>query len=274
MRTFAVCRAGVFAQRGSVLLGVLIALAACSKQSAETAAADGFAAAAPPLAAPAGTYLAYEHTATVELDQAKLSARIDALQQACQRGRFGDCAVLKLSRQGGERASAKIQVRLAPKGVEPFIALAGQDGEVAERESHAEDLAQQVADTRLTQARLQREHAQLTAYQQRSDMKVADLLAVSKRLAEIEAAMEQAERDAAQQRRRIDTQRVTVQLETSASQRGRSQIGQAWANFGETLSGSAAFMISAVAALLPIVVTVGLLVWIVSALMRWRRRKR
>ncbi len=247
---------------------LLLGLVACGR-GGQDYAAD---AAAGAVASPEGAFLAYEHDLRIQLDAKRISERVKAVSEACQSNRFGDCAVLQVGEEGGETRSGSIRVRIAPKGVEPIIALAGEGGDVASRNTHAEDLAQQVADTVLTQARLQKEHAQLQAYQQRSDMKVADLLAVSQRMAEIEAGLEQANKDAAQQRRRIDTQLVTMRFEGPAGQRSRSEIGKAVSEFGSIVTTSIAFVIRAVAALLP----VGVVAWAVGAVVvaLWRRRKR
>jgi len=156
--------------------------------------------------------------------------------------------------------------------VEPIIGLAGQGGEVSSRNTHAEDLAQQVADTALTKARLEKEHARLLAYQDSRTITTADLLVVSQRLAEIEAGVEQANKDAAQQRRRIDTQLVTLQFHTPSGQRSRSEIGEALRESGAILTASVAFVIRAVAALLPVAVVLSVFVWI--GLKLWRRRQR
>ncbi len=253
----------------TALAGVLLlALAACGR-SGHDAAAD---AAAGAVASPEGAFLAYEHDLRIEMDPERIGERVKAVSQACQSAKFGDCAVLQIGEEGGDNRSGSVRIRIAPKGVEPIIALAGQGGEVASRTTHAEDLAQQVADTAMTKARLQKEHAQLLGYQQRSDMKVADLLAVSQRLAEIEAGLEQADKDAAQQRRRIDTQLITLHFESPAGQRGRSEIGKAFSEFGEIFTTSIAFVIRAVAALLP----VGVVLWALVAvsLAVWRRRRR
>lgn len=221
---------------------------------------------------PQGTFLAYEHDVRVELDAAQVAGRLKQLTDACQAARFGECAVLQVGQEGGDVPSASIQVRIAPKGVEPFIALAGDAGRVASRNARAEDLAQQVADTGLTQARLRKEHQTLSAYQQRPNLAVADLLAVSQRMAEIEAGLEQADRDAAQQRRRIDTQLISVQLQTPAGQGGRSEIREALREFGSVFTSSVAFVIKAVAALLPVAVVVCVIGWVLLRL--WRRRRR
>jgi hypothetical protein len=222
--------------------------------------------------APAGTFLAYETEVEVRVPGAAIVRYLDAVQQACLQARFGDCAVLSVSQEGGNNPSGEIELRIAPDGVEPILKLAGEGGEIASRSTSAEDLAQQVADNRMVQDRLQKEHARLLEFQQRSDLKVADLLAISQRLAEIEASAESAQREAAQQRRRIDTQKVSISYTATGGEQGRSEIGQAFAESGRIFAGSVAFLVRMVAGLAPVaIIALGLL-----ALLRawWRRRRK
>lgn len=259
-----------------IVIAVLLA-AGCSRGEGIQAAADaeGFAPAAPPsakaLQAPAGTFLAYETEVEVRVPGAAIAARIDAVQQACLQARFGDCALLAVSQQGGAYASGSIELRIAPAGVEPILRLAGEGGETTSRSTRAEDLAQQVTDNRMVQDRLQKEHARLLEFQQRSDLKVADLLAISQRLAEIEAGAESAQREAAQQRRRIDTQKVSISYRATGGEQGRSEIGQAFAESGRIFAGSVALLVRAVAGLAPVAVVLGILLVLLRAW--WRRRR-
>jgi hypothetical protein len=244
----------------------LFAICACSnKEMAAGAPAPDLAS---PMQSPQGAFLAYEHDVAIELEAADIPARVQALQASCQSGKFGDCAVLNVRQSAGDTPSASLIVRIAPQGVEPIIRQAAQDAEIGSRSTHAEDLAQVVADNALQQLRLQKEHARLLEFQQRRDLAVADLLAIAKQLSEIEAGLETAQREAAQHRRRIDTQRVTLDFHPPGGQRGRSEIARAFTDFGSILSVSIAWMIRAFAGLLPLLAVLSLAAFI------WRRRRR
>lgn len=269
-----------------------LALAGCSRhagqspEEAAAAAADAamageesarFAAAPPPapakmLAPPRGTFLAYEHDASVRLPGADIPAHLAAVRDACQEARFGDCAVLQITQRGDPYPGGEITVRTAPAGVEALLKLAGEGGEIAERSTNAEDLAQQVADTRLTQARLENEHARLLEYQRRGDLKVADLLTLSQRLAEIESGLQVARQDAAQQQRRIDTQRLTINFQAIGTEQRRSELGQAFSETGAIFTGSVAWVVRFIAGVLPPAILVLALLWVARAW--WRRRRR
>ncbi|HDS1039735.1 TPA: DUF4349 domain-containing protein [Stenotrophomonas maltophilia] len=260
------------AARVRVLLPVLLlAVVGCAPQGDRAASASG--AAAEAVASPDGAFLAYEHDVQIQLQAEQISPRIQQVAQACQSATFGDCAVLEVDQRSGERPSGEVKVRIAPKGVEPLIGLAGEGGQTQGRNTRAEDLAQQVADTALTKARLEKEHARLLSYQDRKDLKIEDLMAITTRLSEIEAGVEQANKDAAQQRRRIDTQLVTLHFDTTSGQRSRSEIGEALSESGNILSLSVAFLIRAAAALLPVSIVALLVGWGIRAWLRRRRRK-
>ena len=242
---------------------VLFAICACSNK--EMAAGAPVKDLAPPTQ---GAFLAYEHEVAIELAAADIPARMQAVQASCQSGKFGDCAVLDVRQSAGDSPGASLTVRIAPQGVEPIIRQAAQGAEIGSRSTHAEDLAQVVADNDLQQLRLQKEHARLLEFQQRRDLAVADLLAISKQLSEIEAGLETAQRQGAQHRRRIDTQRVTLDFHPPGGQRGRSEIARAFSDFGGILSVSVAWMIRAFAGLLPLLAVLAIVVFF------WRRRRK
>ncbi|KOR39594.1 hypothetical protein ADT25_21565 [Xanthomonas oryzae] len=250
------------------------ALCGCAKHQAEMAADGGAAAPGPPTAQ--GNALAYEHDVRIELPADQIGQRIAAIRIACQDAQFGDCALLAVEQEGGRDPSGRVSVRLAPDGIEPMVQLAGQHGDVAARSTRADDLAQQIADTGLAQARLQKEHARLLELQQHRDLAVTDLLVLSKRLAEIEAEAQQPQQQAAQQQRRVRTQFLTLNFRSTGGEQGRGEIeiAEAAAEFGEVFSSSVAFVIRAVAALLPIAVVALIAGWLLLQAWRWRARRR
>ncbi len=256
--------------RGVWLLPAL--LAACSGPQGRGGASAAAPAGSATLQAPAGTLLAYEHTVRVEVAADRIGARVQAVQDACQRARFGDCAVLEVMREGGRHPQGSVTLRVAPAAIEPLIALAGAQGEIAARSVRAEDLAQQVADNGRSQARLSKEYARLQALQQRPNLAVADLLAVAQRLAAIETELEQAGQEAAQHRRRLDTQGLTIGFQSDGGSQGAGAIREAFAASGGIVVDSIAVVIRVLAGLLPVAV----LALVAGVPLRgwWRRRRR
>ncbi|UHQ24511.1 DUF4349 domain-containing protein [Lysobacter sp. 5GHs7-4] len=264
----------------AVLALSLATLVACSNskqaEMASAAAPADSASAAPGRAGGAaeslGVKLAYEHEVDLKVEAADIPKRLRAAQDACNGGKFGPCAVLGLQQQGGDVPSASLQVRVVPAGVDPLIALAGKGDEIASRNTHAEDLAVVMRDNTLLQDRLRKEHARLLEFQGRSDLKIQDMMVLSNQIAQIEAQLQGAQQEGAQQQRRVDTQLLTLRFNAPQSQANRSEIGQALGDFGAIVTGVVAWMIRAFAVLLPLGVVVLGVVWLVR-LLRRRGRK-
>lgn len=257
---------------------LLLSVAACSRgvQSESAASAVG---AAPMMdkvtrgqepSGAAGAMLAYEHTAEVAIDAATIPQRLQAARSACDAGRFGTCVVLNVQQSGGDYPSATLGMRLVPAAVEPMIALASAGARLGSRSTRAEDLAVVVRDNALLQERLRKEMARLQEFQQRRDLAVADMIALSRQLAETEAQLQSSEQEGAQHRRRIDTQLLTLGFHPPGGESGRNEIAQALRDSGKVLSMGAAWTIRAVAFLVPLLFLLG---FVVLGIRRRRRRK-
>lgn len=258
--------------RKGILIAAMVLLAGCSSRSGNAAMNRTAAFIEPPHGthAPPGTFLAYEHSVTIKLAEAEIQSRIAAAQAGCLAQSFGYCVVLDVEQHGGEDPNGTLTVRITPKGVEPMIRQAGQGGDVGDRSTKAEDLADAVQNTSLQQARLEKEHARLLEFEARRDLAVADMIALSKQLADVETRMEETQGEAAQQQRRIDTNLLTLHFEPPSGRMGRSDIGHAFRDFGQIMQVTIAFMIRALAVLIPLsVVVAGIVV-----LLRWRRRSK
>jgi hypothetical protein len=253
-------------------LAVMLSLVACSSEQSATSGAPSADAEteAPTQGArsPAGAFLAYEHSVSIKLAGRDIPARITVVQASCIAQTFGDCAVLNVEQRGGEFPGGSVTVRIAPKGVEPLIRQAGTGGEINSRNLKAEDLAEAVQDNTLQRDRLEKEHARLLAFESRPNLAVADMLTLSKQLADIEAALDAAQREAAQQQHRIDTNLLTLDFQPSGAETGRSDIGQAFRDSGQILATSTAWLIRAIAFLIP------LLIVLCAVLAAWRGRRR
>lgn len=218
--------------------------------------------------------LAYEHDVQIRLDAERIPAQVQALRKDCETSKFGACLVLHVSQSGGRYAQGSITVRAEPKAVEPLIASAGKGGEFGDRSTRAEDLAVAVRDNTLLQDRLRKQHARLLEFQGRSDLKVADVIALSEQLSKVEAELEAAERDGATHRRRIETQLLTLEFSPFAREERRSEIVAAFRDSGDVMAASAGGVIRIVSALIPVVFTLVIAMWILRRVWRWLRRRR
>lgn len=263
---------------GCVMFAVLlVAGAACSRVGQPEGVASAGAAPmmdkavrAPDQAEAAGAMLAYEHNAEIAIEADAIPARLQAARAACDRGRFGSCVVLNVQQAGGDYPSAMLGMRIAPAGVDPMIALASDGAKLGSRSTRADDLAVVVRDNARLQERLRKEMARLQEFQQRRDLAVADMIALSRQLAETEAELQASEQEGAQHRRRIETQLLTLNFHPPGGESGRNEIGQALRDSGKLLSMGTAWTIRAVAFLVPLLLLLALLV---LGLRRWRRRR-
>lgn len=257
---------------------LLLATVACNRADLSESAPSGGspapmmdkAARAPSPTEAAGAMLAYEHNAVIAIDADAIPQRLQAARAACDSARFGACVVLSVQQSGGDHPAGTLGMRIAPAGVEPMIALASDGAKLGSRSTRAEDLAVLVRDNSQLQERLRKEMARLQEFQQRRELAVADMIALSKQLAETEAQLLAVEQEAAQHRRRIDTQLLTLDFQPPGGETGRNEIGQALRDSGEILSMGTAWTIRAVAFLVPLLLVLLLLV---AAVRRWRRRK-
>ena len=249
----------------ATLFAVVAAVMGCAKQESGQRVR-----AAVVLESSPGEFLAYEHNVTLRLDAERIAARVQTLQEACLRKQYGDCTVLEVSQQGGDHPRGTLTVRIVPAGVEPLIAAASEGADLGARSTHAEDLAEAVRDNALTRSRLQKELSGLRAFQQRRDLSVADMIALSQQVSKLEAQVEAADQEAAQQRRRIQTQKVSLHFETPGGESGRGEIRQAVRDFFATLASGTAWTIRAVAFLIPVLIVLSILV---AAWRRLRRRR-
>jgi hypothetical protein len=208
--------------------------------------------------------LAYEHTVSIELGKALLPTRVREIQGACQTDKQFGCTLLDISVQSAEDIPhGSIRIRLAPAGVDAFIGLASKNGKVTSRNTHAEDLAEQVTDTERELALLTTHRDRLSEFMKDKSLKVDQLIAVSKELASAQTQIESASTIRANLHRRIDTHLLTLNLsipqQVAAAQ--RTPIRDAFSSFGSEFTEAIAQVIRFVAVLIPwlIVIVPGLI---------------
>jgi hypothetical protein len=249
-------------------------LAACNREAEQAASAPaaepGRAADSAAGAAQLQAMLAYEHDVEIRLPAEQIPPRLKLVQSACASGKFGACVVLGVRQQGGDSPIASLKMRVVPAGVEPLIAAAGNEDEIGSRNTRAEDLAVAVTDNTLLQDRLRRQHARLSEFQQRDTLAIADMITLSQQLAETEAQLEAAAREGAQYKRRIETQLLTITFVPPGGESGRGEIGQAFRDFVVITSATTAWLIRAIAVLLPVALIAIVIMLVIG---RLRRRK-
>lgn len=228
----------------------------------------------------ADSSLAYEHMVSIELPRDLLPGRVREIQTACQSDTQSGCTLLDVSVNSNEEIpSGSLRMRVAPGGVDRLIELAAAGGEVASRSTHAEDLAQAVADTERQLALLTVHRDRLSEFMQDRSLKVEQLITVSKELAEVQTQIEQFATTRANLRRRIDTELLTIMLSLPRQEFAAAQtpVLDALRDFGATVREAFAMVIRFIATIVPwlIVIVPGIVLvrWFWRRIGHWLNRR-
>ncbi len=226
---------------------LLLTTAGCAKKVAESSAdapAEASSAGLVGQANAPGNFLAYSHEASVRLEADGIAARVAEVRTACMDGRHGACTVLGEQQRSGQWPGGQLMLRAEPKAIEPLVAMAAEGGELAQRATQAEDLADAVRDNGLRQARLRLQHERPGEFLQRRDIKAEDLIALSNQLSQIEAELQMAEQQSAQQQRRIRTNLLSLDFQSEQVTVASSELGHALRDSVETLDTSLAVLVT------------------------------
>ncbi|KQV54437.1 MULTISPECIES: DUF4349 domain-containing protein [unclassified Duganella] len=224
-------------------------------------AADGSPASA--VEAQRGKYLAYEHSVTVDSPEGGVKPLLDKLVAACQADAANQCTLLASGVAGGRESSAHIRVRVKRAGIEKLIALAATGGEVASRNTSAEDLEGPIRDNakRLDMLRSYRE--KLLALESKVGSNAEALIKLSQELATVQSELESATGAEARLMERVNMDLLNISIQ-SRTQRGFwSPVKRSLSDFGSNLSEGIATAITGTAYMLPwvlILFALGLLV--------------
>ena len=203
--------------------------------------------------------LAYEHTVSIELDQATLPNRMREIQLACTSDKEFNCTLLDVSlRSATETPSGTIRMRLASAGIDAFTATASKNGTVTDRLTHAEDLAEQVTDTERELTLLTTHRDRLSEFLKDRSLKIDQLITVSRELASVQTQLEAAATTRANLRRRIDTELLTLNLSVPANvvSAQRTPVRDALRTFGADFTDAIAQVIRFIAAVIPWLVVI------------------
>jgi hypothetical protein len=240
------------------LVGSIVLTAGCAKPAGfeSPALAMTMADMAGAAAGPArdGGFLAYEHGVSLEMSKQLLPARLREVEAACHADRASACTILQVSAHSNQDVpSGTIRMRLARAGVDPIVALASKNAKVLSRTTQAEDLEQPVTDTEreLTLMTLHRDR--LMEFMKSKDIKIEQLITVSKELATVQAQIASLNSQHANLRRRIDTELLTINMSVPfvLQQSAQTPVRDALRSFGIDFSEAAATVIGFVAAALP-----------------------
>ncbi|WP_426163335.1 DUF4349 domain-containing protein [Pseudoduganella sp. R-34] len=220
-----------------------------------------------------GKYLAYEHSVTVDSPEGGVKPLLDKLVGACQADATNQCTLLASGLEGGRESSAHFRVRVKRPGIEKLIALAATGGELASRNTSAEDLEGPIRDNakRLDMLRSYRE--KLLALESKVGNNAEALIKLSQELATVQSELESATGVEARLMERVNMDLLNVSIQ-SRTQRGFwSPVKRATGEFGSNLSEGIASAITGLAYLLPWSLILFLAGFVVRKIWRRMRRK-
>jgi hypothetical protein len=220
--------------------------------------------------------LAYEHAVRIELAPEALPVRLRELREACAGDGDGDaCTVLDVRTETDNGlTSGGIRMRLAPARVEPMLTLASKGGEVTSRNTHAEDLAEPVADAERQLSLLTTHRDRLTELMKQRGLPIDQLITVSKELASVQMQLDTAATQRANLRRRVDTELLTINLwvPADAYQAARSPVADAFRGFGSYMADATGGVVQFLAYLLPWLVVIVPAIFLLRLFWRWITR--
>lgn len=219
-----------------------------------------------------GSQLAYQHDVRVLLQAQRIADNLSKVREACTSQKFGACDVLGEQLTAGDIPTGTLEIRAAPVAIGGLVQTAAEGGEVSQRSTQAEDLADAVRDNGLRRKRLELQHAKLSEIMERRDIKVDELMSLTERMAMLEAELNGAEQEAAQQQRRIATNRLTLHFDSenvTVATEASTRIGEAFRGLTTIWDNAIAWMITVfVGGLLPFALVLGSAAWVVVKVVR------
>lgn len=215
--------------------------------------------------------LAYEHTVSIETSKDLLPTRLREVEAACNADRPSACTILDVSLSSQQDLPhGSIRMRLAPAGLEPIITLASKDAKVTGRSTHAEDLAEPVADNERQLALLTLHRDRLTEIM-KGKLNVDQLITVSKELATVQSQIDARSTERANLQRRIDTDLLTINfsLPMQVYAADQSPVMDALRSFGSNFREAVGMVIRFLAVLLPWLVIILPGLFLLRLFWRW-----
>lgn len=251
---------------------ILMLVSGCAKkeESAAMAPAPAMAQAQAP-AGRASSFLAYEHSLSVDTEEQKVAAIFEAAQAACREAADELCTVLGSHISSGRAASASLKFRARTNGIRKIVAALSKQAEVTNQSTTAEDLEAPIADVAKKLAMLRDYRSKLEALRGRASNDVDALIKVNRELAQVQSELEASEGKHAHLVQRVETEILNVFIRSVEHRAFWRPIGFAISDFGGNLSQGISFAITGIAFLIPWAIVLAVVAW--GGRKLWRRRK-
>ena len=219
-----------------------------------------------------GRQMAYEHTISVETDEAGVAVAHEAAQAACKAAVDEACEILDASITRGKSSRADLRFRVKPAGVEKLKAAVSGSGTLVSQHTRAEDLSGPVADSAKRLSMLKDYQVNLESLRKQAGKDVDALIKVHRELAETQSEIEALVGEQARLTQRVETEILSIHIGSAIESSFWAKIARSLSEFGTNLSSGVASVITGLAYLIPWGCVLLFLVWGVRRL--WLRRRR
>lgn len=189
----------------------------------------------------------------------------------------GEVVPLDAGREPQGPTYATITIRVEATRLDALTAAIEKLGTVTSQTESASDVTEQAVDMEARLKNLRAEEDRLRSFLQRAD-KISDLLAVEAELSRVRGEIESMDAQLTYLKRQVAKATLTVSLSEPGSVVGPESpwfgIREAFSDGIQGALEVIQFLIALVIALLPLALFVGVIVWVIVALVRRRRRKR
>jgi hypothetical protein len=213
------------------------------------------------------SFMAYSHQIDLNVAPEKLQTVFESLKKKC--AQTPDCTLLnsnisafKQSSYGPESPRAHLELRAPPAQIENLRKSLEQFGEISRQSTQGEDLAAPIGDTEKKLAMLTHYRSQLEALQNKAGQNIESLIKVTSELAQVQSDLEELSGERAHLYQRVNTQLLTIVLESDAPYSILTPVKRTSQEFGQNMMQALSSIITAVAFLIPWTVFVLILVWI------------
>lgn len=202
----------------------------------------------------AGSSLAYEHTASIEIDKNNVGVRIKDVRSACESRKDFACTLLDVDfRTEFDVPGGHVRMRMASTAVEAMIEVAAQGGRITSRGTHAEDLAEPISDVERELSLLSTHRDRLNEFLKRKDLSVDQVISLSKEISSTQTQIDSLNTQRANLQRRVDTELLTINFAAPREAYAEQQtpIRNAIRSFGVDFRDAVAQVIRFMASLIP-----------------------
>jgi Domain of unknown function (DUF4349) len=257
----------MFLKRICVALTLLLSLVGCGNKAESPKSTAQTNASAEATRSKATSYLAYEHSLQLDASEERIPAIFELVRSQCDALAAESCAVLDSRIVSGNYPHAQIKIRAKPVAIQSIVASIGKEGEIAQRSTTAEDLAQPIADAAKQLEMLTDYRTRLESLRAKAVNDVDALIKVNKELATVQSELESATGRNAHLLRRVSTEVLSISIQPRNRGSFWRPISTAISEFGGNLAQGISFVVTSIAYLMPWFVVLFLAIYV------WRKLK-